>query len=47
MAEQCIHVVPHEDGWTFKHEGGDPEGQFSTQHEAERAAKDYARSHGD
>jgi hypothetical protein len=47
MAEHRIHVVPHEGGWTFKHEGGQPEGQFSTQDEAERAAKEYARSHGD
>jgi putative intracellular protease/amidase len=42
-----IHLVPHEGGWTFKHEGGEPEGQFKTKREAEAAAKEHARQHGD
>jgi putative intracellular protease/amidase len=43
-----IHVVPHgDDGWTFKHERGEPEGTFRTQKEAIEAAKEHARAHGD
>jgi hypothetical protein len=42
-----IHVVPHEGGWTFEHEGGKPEGHYDTQRDAERAAKQHAREHGD
>jgi putative intracellular protease/amidase len=42
-----IHVVPHEGGWTFKHEHGQAEGRFKTQKEAIEAAKEHAREHGD
>jgi putative intracellular protease/amidase len=42
-----IHVVPHEGGWTFKHEHGQPEGHFRTQKEAIEAAKGHAHEHGD
>jgi putative intracellular protease/amidase len=42
-----IHVVPHEGGWTFKHEHGEPNGNFRTQKQAVEAAKDHARAHGD
>lgn len=47
MAEHRIHVVPHEGGWTFKYEGGDPQGHFATEREAEHAAKQHAHAHGD
>jgi hypothetical protein len=47
MSEHRIHVVPHEGGWTYKHEGGEPQGQYSTEQEAERAAKEHGRAHGD
>jgi putative intracellular protease/amidase len=42
-----LHLVPHEGGWTFEHEHGDPEGHFATKKEAERAAREHARAHGD
>jgi putative intracellular protease/amidase len=42
-----LHVVPHQGAWTFKHEHGEPQGTFSTQKQAERAAMEHARSHGD
>jgi len=42
-----LHVVPHEGGWTFKHERGEPEGKFRTQKQAIEAAKEHAREHGD
>jgi putative intracellular protease/amidase len=42
-----VHVVPDEGAWTFKHERGEAEGRFRTQKEAERAAKEHARAHGD
>jgi putative intracellular protease/amidase len=42
-----LHVVPHEGGWTFKHEHGEPEGMFRTQKQAIEAAKEHARAHGD
>jgi putative intracellular protease/amidase len=42
-----IHVVPHQGGWTFKHEHGQPEGEFRTQKEAIEAAKEHGRAHGD
>jgi putative intracellular protease/amidase len=42
-----VHVVPHEGGWTFKHERGEPEGRFPTQKEAIAAAKEHAHAHGD
>jgi hypothetical protein len=42
-----VHVVPNKGTWTFKHEGGEPEGTFRTQREAEKAAKAHAREHGD
>jgi putative intracellular protease/amidase len=42
-----LHVVPHQGAWTFKHEHGEPQGTFSTQKEAERAAMEHARVHGD
>jgi hypothetical protein len=42
-----LHVVPHQGAWTFKHEHGEPQGTFSTQKQAERAAMEHARAHGD
>jgi hypothetical protein len=42
-----VHVVPSQGKWTFKHEKGEPEGEFRTQREAEKAAKAHAREHGD
>lgn len=42
-----VHVVPHGGSWTFKHEHGEPLGIFSTRKEAQRAALDHARAHGD
>jgi putative intracellular protease/amidase len=42
-----IHVVPHHGAWTFKHEHGEPQGVFSSQKQAERAAMEHARAHGD
>jgi putative intracellular protease/amidase len=42
-----VHVVPYEGAWTFEHEHGEPEGRFRTQKEAEKAAKEHAREHGD
>jgi putative intracellular protease/amidase len=42
-----LHVVPHEGGWTFKHEHGEPEGHFPTQKAAIEAAKEHGRAHGD
>jgi putative intracellular protease/amidase len=42
-----VHVVPHSGAWTFKHEHGEPLGRFQTQREAERAAMQHARAHGD
>jgi putative intracellular protease/amidase len=42
-----IHVVPHEGGWTFKHEHGQAEGHFKTQKQAIEAAREHGREHGD
>jgi putative intracellular protease/amidase len=42
-----LHVVPHAGRWTFKHERGEPEGEFRTQKEAIEAAKEHGREHGD
>jgi putative intracellular protease/amidase len=42
-----LHVVPHEGGWTFKHERGEPLGEYPTQKRAIEAAKEHAREHGD
>jgi hypothetical protein len=42
-----LHVVPDQGAWTFKHEHGAAQGIFSTQKEAERAALEHARAHGD
>ena len=42
-----VHVVPKDGAWTYEHEHGEPEGRFATQREAERAAKEHARAHGD
>jgi putative intracellular protease/amidase len=42
-----IHVVPHQGAWTFKHERGEPQGEFRTQKEAIEAARAHAREHGD
>ncbi|MCW3015087.1 MAG: thiamine biosynthesis protein ThiJ [Solirubrobacterales bacterium] len=42
-----LHVVPHEGGWTFKHEHGEPEGHFATKKEAVQATKAHGRQHGD
>ena len=45
---QRVHVVPHDGGWAYKHEGDEqPVETFSTQSDAETAAKAHAREHGD
>jgi hypothetical protein len=45
--EHWLHVVPHQGGWTFKHEHGEPQGTFATQKQAIEAAKEHGREHGD
>jgi hypothetical protein len=43
-----IHVVPDGNRWAVKHEGEQqPLSTHDTEVEAERAAKEHARAHGD
>jgi putative intracellular protease/amidase len=42
-----VHVVPHHGTWTYKHEHGQPQGEFATKKAAVNAAMEHARVHGD
>jgi putative intracellular protease/amidase len=42
-----VHVVPHHGTWTYKHEHGEPQGEFPTKKAAAGAAMEHARAHGD
>jgi Uncharacterized protein conserved in bacteria (DUF2188) len=41
-----VHVVPHLGTWTYKHEHGQPQGEFATKKAAVSAAMEHARAHG-
>lgn len=47
MSQETIRVVPHGDGWTYRTTDGEPQGEFASAAEAENAAKEEARKHGD
>jgi hypothetical protein len=41
-----LHIIPSGDRWDVKEEDGDVVGTYDTQADAEKAGKDWARSHG-
>ncbi len=41
-----IHIIPNGDRWNVKEENGAAVSDHATQAEAEKAGKEYARSHG-
>jgi hypothetical protein len=46
MTMPDLHIVPSGDRWDIKEENGDVVSTYDTQAEAEKAGKEWARSHG-
>jgi hypothetical protein len=46
MAMPDLHIIPSGDRWEAKEENGDVVATYDTQADAEKAGKEWVRSHG-